>query len=98
MSVETALRWYCRSLGDGLLATVPLDDIQQAFVQRYPVAAPPDAAVFLRHRLEGMHCEVTVFFSPALADLARQFGAHLCYRPVADEVELLVGSDSALRQ
>jgi len=96
LSVEAPLRWHCRSLGDGLLATVPLNDIQQAFTQLYPVAVPSDAAVFLRHRLDGMHCDVTVFFSPAVAALARQFGAHLCYPPQAEEVELLVGAASAL--
>lgn len=96
MSAEPQLRWFCRSLGDGLLATVPLNEIQHAFTQLYPGAIPPDTAVFLRHRLEGMHCEVTVFFSPGAVALARQFGAHRCYRPAAEDVELLIGSDKAL--
>ena len=96
MSAETPLRWYCRSLGDGLLASVPLNDIQQACNQLYPQAVPADAAVFLRHRLDGLHCDTTVFFSPPLAQLARQFGAHLCYPPREDEVELLIGSAGAL--
>lgn len=96
MSAEPQLSWYCRSLGDGLLATVPLNDIQDAFAQLYPDSVPPDAAVFVRHRLDGMHCEVTVFFSPALAMLARQFGAHHCYRPATEDVELLVGSVEVL--
>lgn len=96
MSAESQLSWYCRSLGDGLLATVPLNDIQDAFTQLYPERVPPDAAVFVRHRLDDMHCEVTVFFSPALAALARQFSAHHCYRPAAEDVELLVGSAGVL--
>lgn len=96
MSAEPQLRWYCRSLGDGLLASVPLNEIRQAFTELHPVVPPPDAAVFVRHRLEGLQCEVTVFFSPALAGLARRFGAHQCYLPNADEVALLAGSPDAL--
>lgn len=97
MSAGTQPGWFCRSLGDGLLAAVPLNEIQQAFLELYPGVIPPDAAVFLRHRLEGMHCEVTVFFSPVLAGLARQFGAHRCYQPAAETVELLVGSAESLQ-
>lgn len=97
MSAEPQLSWSCRTLGDGLLVTVPLNEIQHAFAQLYPQAVPPDAAVFLRHRLDGLQCEVTVFFSPAVDPLARQFGAHRCYRPAAGDVELLIGSAEALR-
>ncbi|MDY3196735.1 MAG: hypothetical protein RBT58_00015 [Pseudomonadaceae bacterium] len=95
MSADDPARWYCCSLGDGLQAAQPLDAIRQAFVRRYPVVTP-DTAVFLRHRLEGLHCDTTVFFTPALADLAREFGAHRCYPPDAGEVELLIGSDQLL--
>ncbi len=97
MSAASQLRWSCRTLGDGLLATVPLNEIQHAFAQLYPQAVPPDAAVFLRHRLDGLQCEVTVFFSPGVDALARQFGAHRCYRPSPAEVELLIGSAEALQ-
>lgn len=98
MSAGPQLRWRCRSLGDGLLASVPLNEICQAFIELYPAAAPPDAAVFVRHRLGGLQCEVTVFFSPAVAELGRRFGAHLCYPPGPDTVELLAGSAQALRE
>lgn len=97
MNAESRSDWFCRSLGDGLLATVPLNEIEQAFARLHPVAAPWDAAVFVRHHLEGLQCEVTVFFSPALAELARQFGAHQCYPPDAAQVELLAGSPAALQ-
>lgn len=97
MSAEPQLSWSCRTLGDGLLATVPLNEIRLAFAQLYPQAVPPDAAVFLRHRLDGLQCEVTVFFSPGVDPLARQFCAHRCYRPDPGDVELLIGSAEALR-
>lgn len=96
MSAERRADWFCRTLGDGLLASVPLSHIQHAFAQLYPAAPPPDTAVFIRHRLDGLQCEVTVFFSPRLAELARQCGAHRCYPPHAAEVELLLGSAAAL--
>ena len=96
MSAEPQLRWRCRSLGDGLLASVPLNEICQAFDELHPAGAPSDAAVFMRHRLDGLQCDTTVFFTPALADLAREFGAHRCYPPDAGEVELLIGSDQLL--
>lgn len=98
MSVEPGSSWYCLVLGDGLLATVPLNDIEAAFGQRYPRGeAPPDAAVFSRHRLDGLQCEVTVFFSPSLVDLARRFKALPCAKPGTRDLELLVGSVEALQ-
>lgn len=98
MSAEARSSWYCLALGDGLLASVPLHDIEDAFRQLYPDAqAPPDTAVFSRHRLDGLQCQVTVFFSPALAELARSFHAHPCAKPGSHELELLVGSAQALQ-
>ena len=97
MSAEPQLRWRCRSLGDGLLASVPLNEICLAFDELHPAGAPSDAAVFMRHRLDGLQCEVTVFFSPAVDELGRRFGAHLCYPPEPEAVELVVGSATALR-
>lgn len=96
MTAEAKASWYCLALGDGLLATVPLNDIEAAFRQLHPAGAPPDAAIFSRHRLDGLQCQVTAYFSPALADLARQFNAHPCGKPATGELELLAGSAAAL--
>ncbi|EZQ18781.1 hypothetical protein DHB74_12225 [Pseudomonas sp. G11-1] len=93
---EARSSWYCLALGDGLLATVPLSDIEDAFRQLHPAEAPPGAAVFSRHRLDGLQCQVTVYFSPALAGLARSFNAHPCGVPEGHDLELLVGSAQAL--
>ncbi|TKA92141.1 hypothetical protein [Halopseudomonas bauzanensis] len=93
---EARSSWYCLALGDGLLATVPLNDIEDAFRQLHPAEAPPGAAVFSRHRLDGLQCQVTVYFSPALAGLARSFNAHPCGVPESHDLELLVGSAQAL--
>ena len=96
MSAQARSSWYCLALGDGLLATVPLNDIEDAFRQLHPAETPPDAAVFSRHRLDGLQCQVTVYFSPALAMLARTFNAHPCGVPGGHDLELLVGSPDAL--
>ncbi len=98
MSSQSGASWYCLALGDGLLASIPLHDIEDAFRQLHPHGeTPPDAAVFSRHRLDGLQCQVSVFFSPALADLARRFKARPCPRPGTDALELLVGSAQALQ-
>ena len=98
MSSQSRSSWYCLALGDGLLASIPLHDIENAFRQLYPDGQmPPDAAVFSRHRLDGLQCQVSVFFSPALAELAHRFKAHPCPRPGTQELELLVGSAQALQ-
>ena len=96
MSAQARSSWYCLALGDGLLATVPLNDIEDAFRQLHPAEAPPDAAVFSRHRLDGLQCQVTVYFSPALAVLARTFNAHPGGVPGGHDLEWLVGSPDAL--
>ncbi len=97
MSQSPQALWYCLDLGDGLLAITPLNAIEDAFLQLYPGSeASADAAVFSRHRLDGLHCEVTVYFSPALSSLAQRFGAQACQRPRHNDLELLHGSSQAL--
>lgn len=97
MSQSPPASWYCLELGDGLLAVTPLQAIAQAFWQMYPEPdVPVDRAVFSRHRLDGLHCEVTVYFSPGLFALAQRFGAHACQQPGPDDLELLHGSRQAL--
>lgn len=87
------MSWYRLLLGDGLLATTPLNDIEDAFLQLYPGGdAPMGAAVFSEHRLEGLHCQVTVYFSPTLSSFARRFGAQPCLQPVNTDLELLHGT------
>jgi len=89
--------WFSSSLGDGLTALPALDDIQKAF---YPIfkaqQCPNDMAVFTRHESEGrLHCDVTVYFSPAAVGVAKIFQASPCIIPVAEGLSLLAGSEAS---
>ncbi len=85
--------WFRKALGDGLTAYEPSAEIEQAFVPLYEAAGrPADMAVFTRYESEGrLQCEVTAFFSPAAAEVARRMGAVPCARPPRDHLTLLVG-------
>jgi hypothetical protein len=89
--------WFCKALGDGLTAYEPFAQIEQAFVPVHAAAGKPaDMAVFTRYESEGrLQCEVTAFFSPAAADVARQVGATPCARPPRDHLTLLVGDSKS---
>jgi hypothetical protein len=86
-------RWFSLALGDALTAHRTLAEIQGAFASRCgPTGLTPEQAVLTRHDSEGrLHCEVTAYFSPAAAGLAREFGAHACVQPDRRGLDLLAG-------
>jgi len=58
---------------------------------------PVDMAVFTRYESEGrLHCEVTAYFSPAAAEVAKVFDAEPCEKPLRGELGLLAGDKQAL--
>ena len=87
--------WYSLSLGDGIIASIPSDEIEQAFRQIFASAEErPDRAVFTRPESEGrLHCEVMAYFSPATSDLAKAFDAQPCRKPVRTGLDLLAGTE-----
>jgi hypothetical protein len=89
--------WFLKNLGDGMLASEPLDHLEELFLSEYTKAdCPKEMAAFLRHESEGrLHCEVKVYFSPASVDVAREVDAEPCERPSPDGLSLLVGSEDS---
>lgn len=85
--------WFCKQLGDGILAAAPLGRIEDLFRLEYARAgAPRDMALFVRQSSDGLHCEVSVYFSPAAAAVARVVDAAPCPRPLPAGLGLLVGA------
>ena len=89
--------WFSKNLGDGLMACVPLGRIEDALTLIFEKAdCPEDMAVFTRNSSEGrLHCEVYVYFSPALASMAKELGATPCSRPTISGLSLLAGSEAS---
>ncbi len=88
--------WYRLSLGDGITSTTTLDAIKDEFELIGSDACAP-AAVFKRlDAAHGLHCEVTVYFSPGTAQLATRFAAAICRRPTRTGLELLAGDARVL--
>lgn len=87
--------WYSLSLGDGIMAAEPSEEIRAAFSKIFEMADNPlDAAVFTRGESEGrLHCEVVAYFSPAVAELANAFEAEPCERPSRSGLGLLAGDE-----
>ena len=87
--------WYSLSLGDGMMASVPSEEIREAFLPIFKKEGNPlDMAVFTRLESEGrLHCEVIAYFSPATSGLANEFDAEPCERPARGGLGLLAGSD-----
>jgi hypothetical protein len=85
--------WYSVSLGDGMMAGAPTADIEAAFLPSFTAAGrPPDMAVFTRPESESrLHCEVSAYFSPAAAEVAKAFDAEPCERPERGGLGLLAG-------
>ena len=89
--------WYSLPLGDGIMASDPSDQIRALFKEAFAAAGKPaDMAVFTRFDSEGrLQCEVTAYFSPASAHVARKFGAQPCTKPARSGLGLLAGEESA---
>jgi len=87
--------WYSKELGDGIMASMPSDEIQEAFLKSFVEAGKPlNMAVFTRYESEGrLHCEVTAYFSPAAADVAKAFDAEPCEKPSRTGLGLLAGDE-----
>ncbi len=85
--------WYSVSLGDGMTAALPSDEIERAFLQSFTAAGrPSDMAVFTRLESEGrLHCEVIAYFSPAAQEVAKAFDARSCAKPARRGLGLLAG-------
>ena len=89
--------WYLLSLGDGMIAGTPSAEIENAFSEAYVKAGEPDEmAVFTRPESEGrLYCEVIAYFSPAAKDIAMEFDAEPCEKPVRTGLALLAGKPEA---
>jgi hypothetical protein len=89
--------WYSKELGDGMMAAMPSDEIERAFLQQFNAAGRPlTMAVFTRLESEGrLHCEVIAYFSPAAKDLAQAFDAQPCAKPSRAGLGLLAGEEGS---
>ena len=85
--------WYSKVLGDAIMASMPSDEIEAAFQPLFIAAGKPlNMAVFTRQESEGrLHCEVTAYFSPAAAHVAKAFDAQPCEKPSRVGLDLLAG-------
>jgi len=85
--------WFSQSLGDGVLAFEPKEQLRELFEPLFAAAGhPADMAVFARHELEGrLQCEVIAYFSPAAIALAQTLGAKPCDKPTTADLDLLAG-------
>ncbi|MCF7980966.1 MAG: hypothetical protein K9K86_03205 [Pseudomonadales bacterium] len=88
--------WFSKNLGDALLAGTSLDHIRALFVSAYEKSlSPKEMALFVRYESEGrLHCEVSIYFSPAAVAVAEAVNAIPCNQPSLDGLELLVGSEA----
>lgn len=89
--------WYSLSLGDGMMAGTPSNEIEEAFHKSFLAAGRPlEMAVFTRPESEGkLYCEVMAYFSPAAAEVAEAFDAEPCRKPVRAGLGLLAGDERA---
>ena len=86
-------KWTALVLGDAQTSFLDCRDIAETGEEFFEAAGrPPAMAVFARNDSEGrLHCEVTVYFSPAAHDLAKRYQAKACERPAPGALDLLAG-------
>ena len=89
--------WFYKSLGDAIMAAGPVEQIRAAFhLLSESQGTQPGLAVFTRTDSESrLHCEVSVYFSPAAAGLARMFEAQPSEQPLRAGLELLAGDQDS---
>lgn len=89
--------WFCKNLGDPMLAGDALEQIKDIFQQAYRTSeATTEMAIFIRHESEGrLQCDIILYFSPAAVDVACSVDASRCDRPSLHDLGLFAGSDAA---
>jgi hypothetical protein len=89
--------WYFLSLGDGMTAPTPADEIEAVFRRSFDAAGErKDMAVFTRPESEGrLYCEIMAYFSPAAREVAIAFDAEPCSKPAWTGLTLLAGDPDA---
>ncbi|MCK6566348.1 MAG: hypothetical protein L6Q45_01470 [Anaerolineales bacterium] len=84
--------WFSKSLGDGMWADIPSEEIKQIFQPIFESAgSPAEMAVFTRNEEGGLHCEWVAYFSPAAAEVAKAVEAGPCKMPLREGLKLLAG-------
>lgn len=87
-------QWFSKSLGDGMWADIPSEEIKQIFQTLFESAGrPAEMAVFTRQEEGSLHCEWVAYFSPVALEVARAAGALPCGKPTREGLNLLAGSD-----
>lgn len=90
--------WYMKNLGNGLDAHGQTTQMQKAFMATFMLLPHgSDQAMFSRYDLQADNVEI--YFTPAAAGTALQFGATPCEKPTPNRYRmgLLVGEGDALQ-
>ena len=88
-------RWWVLPLGDAIQASPVLQTVREAFDAGWKAAdQSPVMSLWLRTDSDGLHCQQTLFFSPACQALARQFSAVSCPAPALASLQRLAGGCS----
>ena len=97
MTPSAINHWFCKNLGDAMLADQSLLQIKQQFVSLYQHTQPSaQRAVFVRHETAGhLYCQVVLYFSPEASELAKVFDAEPCSRPVSEDLSIFIGDEGA---
>lgn len=85
--------WFSSNLGDPMLAEESLEKIKKRFLFESKQAKnTQDMAIYFRHESTiGVHCELIVYFSPAVEGIAKEMNAMPCQPPSPNGLGLLVG-------
>lgn len=91
--------WLKVNLGDALLASEKLTQIEQQISKKYQDSnAAKEIAAFIRHESEGcLHCQVIVYFPPEASVIAKTFNATSCAKPSFFDLSLLAGNEESWR-
>ena len=82
ITLDSMTTWFKKELGDAVMATPVLESLKVQLTALPRPAGNDEPAVFVRTTSGDLHCEVTVYFSPAAAALAASINAEPCAMPM----------------
>lgn len=100
LATSAGNHWFCKNLGDAMLADQSLVRVKEQFTSLYQHAqSSPRRAVFIRHETAShLHCQVVVYFSPEASELAVAFDAEPCSMPAHEGLSIFIGDESAFTE
>lgn len=91
--------WYCKNLGDAMLANEALTTIQTHLANVYAASSKPkNWLAIYRHESQGLHCSVIIYLTDDFQYYALLDNTKSCIEPLLSDSAFLAGDEKRFKE